>query len=198
MDSRIAAFIHYYAREGYVHHIQTVCNEVIKRSSSPALQFWRAYGLLASGATTEAMRELYAVQGHSETGLAATAALLTAHQSAKTVDQDAIIQLSAHLEVEERTVSGPAALHLAAYLFYTHSFERSRAILERQAADHIQDISGPRVQSLLGFVFLEQQAQEVPELQDPQEVQQALQLFDTVLQQDPNDLEVCVRSTVCW
>eukprot|EP00878_Enallax_costatus_P042969 GHUV01050502.1.p1 GENE.GHUV01050502.1~~GHUV01050502.1.p1 ORF type:complete len:142 (+),score=22.70 GHUV01050502.1:79-504(+) len=107
MDSRIAAFIHYYAREGYVHHIQTVCNEVIKRSSSPALQFWRAYGLLASGATTEAMRELYAVQGHSETGLAATAALLTAHQSAKTVDQDAIIQLSAHLEV----CSNAAAVH---------------------------------------------------------------------------------------
>lgn len=45
------------------------------------------------------MRELYAVQGNSETELAAAAALLTAHQSAKNVNQDAVIQLSAHLEV---------------------------------------------------------------------------------------------------
>lgn len=96
--------------------------------------------------------------------------------------------------MEERTASGPAALHLAAYLFYTHNFERSRAILERQAAEHSQQKSGPRVQTLLGFVLLEQQAQEVPELQDPQEVQQALHLFNTVLLQDPNDLEVCLGS----
>lgn len=61
MDFRIAAFVHYYAREGYVHHLQGVCNEVLKAASSkqpgaassPVLLFWRAYGLLASGATTE-------------------------------------------------------------------------------------------------------------------------------------------------
>lgn len=53
MDARAAAFVHYYAREGYVHHVQNVCNELIKHASSPVLQFWRAYGLLASGATAE-------------------------------------------------------------------------------------------------------------------------------------------------
>jgi tetratricopeptide repeat protein 21B len=55
MDSRVAAFVHYYAREGYFQHVQSVCNELIKHgtSNNPVLQFWRAYGLLASGATAE-------------------------------------------------------------------------------------------------------------------------------------------------
>jgi hypothetical protein len=53
MDSRAAAFVHYYAREGYLQHVQSVCNVLIKHASSPVLQFWRAYGLLASGATAE-------------------------------------------------------------------------------------------------------------------------------------------------
>lgn len=99
------------------------------------------------------------------------------------------------MQVEERGVSGAAALHLAAYLFYTHSFERSRSVLERQISqpDEYNDGSAVRMQTLLGFVLLEQQAQEVPELQDPQELQQALQFFEAVLQQDPNDLEVCTK-----
>jgi hypothetical protein len=46
------------------------------------------------------------------------------------------------------------------------------------------------MQVLLGFVLLEQQAQEVPELQDGGELRQALQLFEGVLQQQPHDLEV--------
>ena len=53
MDARAAAFVHYYAREGYLQHVQSVCNELIKHASTPVVQFWRAYGLLASGATAE-------------------------------------------------------------------------------------------------------------------------------------------------
>lgn len=45
------------------------------------------------------MRELYSIQQHADAGLAATAALLTAHQSAKVVDENAVLQLSAYLEV---------------------------------------------------------------------------------------------------
>lgn len=47
----------------------------------------------------QATRELYSIQHHSDIGLAATAALLTAHQSAQVVDQQAVVQLSAYLEV---------------------------------------------------------------------------------------------------
>lgn len=122
--------MHYYAREGYPQHVQSVCNELIKHDSSAVLQFWRAYGLLASGPATaevrggnsncslcrvplllmlfydtpppsQALRELYSIQQHADVGLAATAALLTAHQAAKVVDDNAVLQLSAYLEVRE-------------------------------------------------------------------------------------------------
>lgn len=45
------------------------------------------------------MRELYSVQAHPEVQLAATAALISAHQSARIVDHDAITQLAAYMEV---------------------------------------------------------------------------------------------------
>lgn len=94
-------------------------------------------------------------------------------------------------QVEEGTAREAAALHLAAYLFYSHSFERARSLLERQT-DCPQ--SRPQVlhraRALLGFVLLEQQAQEETELQDASELRTALQLFDDILQHDPSDLEV--------
>lgn len=50
---------------------------------------------------SQALRELYSIQQHADVGLAATAALLTAHQAAKVVDDNAVLQLSAYLEVRE-------------------------------------------------------------------------------------------------
>uniref|UniRef100_A0A383W643 Uncharacterized protein n=1 Tax=Tetradesmus obliquus TaxID=3088 RepID=A0A383W643_TETOB len=137
------------------------------------------------------MRELYAVQSHQDVELAATAALLTAHQAAKVVDHDAVAKLSMQLEAAEGSVSGQPGLLLAAYLFYTHSFERACSILERclQPGQRNDSSVSARLQTLLGFVLLEQHAHEVAELQDARELQMALQLFDGVLQQDHGDLE---------
>ena len=54
MDPRVAAFVQYYAREGQAHHVQAVCNEVLRRAPGGALLvLWRAYGLLAGGAAPE-------------------------------------------------------------------------------------------------------------------------------------------------
>lgn len=50
----------------------------------------------------QAMRELYSIQQHAEVGLAATAALLTAHQMAKVVDHSAVMQLTAYLQVKKK------------------------------------------------------------------------------------------------
>jgi hypothetical protein len=96
------------------------------------------------------------------------------------------------LQAAEGSVSGQAGLQLAAYLFYTHSFERARSILERclQPGQRNDSSTFARPQTLLGFVLLEQHAQEVAELRDARELQMALQLFDGVLQQDHSDLEV--------
>lgn len=94
------------------------------------------------------------------------------------------------LQVEEATASDASALHLAAYLVYSHSFERARSLLERQLEDEEHTADSLRVQALMGFLLLEQQAQEEPEFQDASELHHALQLFDSVLQHDPQDLEV--------
>lgn len=100
------------------------------------------------------------------------------------------------LQLKERGVYGIAALNLAACFLYMHSFERARTVLERQLTelDRWQEADAARLRTLLGFVLLEQQAHEVVELQDVQELHQALHLFDAVLQRDPNDLEVRVLS----
>lgn len=100
------------------------------------------------------------------------------------------------MQVEEGTATGAAAYHLAAYLFYSHSFEHARSLLEKETdSSHAEGTDVLRAKVLLGFVLLEQQAQEEPELQDSSEIQRALQLFDEVLQQDPQDLEV---RAACW
>lgn len=53
MDERVAAFVRYYACEGWHGQLQAVVNEVIKRAPSADLVFWRGYGLLAAGATSD-------------------------------------------------------------------------------------------------------------------------------------------------
>jgi hypothetical protein len=99
-------------------------------------------------------------------------------------------------QAAEGNVSGQAGLLLAAYLFYTHSFERALSILEHclQPGQRNDSSTSARLQTLLGFVLLEQHAREVAELQDARDLQMALQLFDGVLQQDHGDLEVRRRT----
>ena len=54
MADRVLALVHYYAREGYYRHVQTVCNEVLKkRAGDPVLTFWKAYGLLMEGSVSD-------------------------------------------------------------------------------------------------------------------------------------------------
>jgi hypothetical protein len=61
MDPRVAAYVQYYAREGLVHHVQAVCNEVLKRGVNSEVLFWRAYGLLAEGQ----YNEVWALASHN-------------------------------------------------------------------------------------------------------------------------------------
>lgn len=46
MSGDVKALINHYAREGFYRHIQTVCDEVIKkRGNEPTLLFWKAFGV---------------------------------------------------------------------------------------------------------------------------------------------------------
>jgi hypothetical protein len=67
-----------------------------------ATKAWTSLADCARTALLQAMRELYAVQSHPDVELAATAALLTAHQAAKIVDHDAVAKLSMQLEVRSQ------------------------------------------------------------------------------------------------
>ena len=54
MAQQVQALVNYYAREGFYRHIQTVCNEVLKkRSNEPVQLFWRAYSLILEGTYSE-------------------------------------------------------------------------------------------------------------------------------------------------
>ena len=52
MSSEVLALVNYYARTGYYRHMQTVCNEVLKKrggSNDPTMAFWASIGLLMGG-----------------------------------------------------------------------------------------------------------------------------------------------------
>ncbi|GBF90474.1 hypothetical protein Rsub_03470 [Raphidocelis subcapitata] len=206
MDPRVAAFVQYYAREGQAHHVQAVCNEVLRRAPSPALALWRAFGLLAGGATAEALRELGPLQHDPAVGPAATAAALQAHEAGLHQDRAAIAELRAQLEVEERSAAGEAALQLAYVLLHAGSFERARRVLERCLREEQQAAAGgaggaaaaaaagpqqqlPRLRALLGWVVLSQQLAEPSAERDAGEVAAAAALFASAAAQDPANLE---------
>lgn len=55
MSDRVAALVHYYAREGFSRQVVTVCSEFLKkRPNDTSLVFYRAaLGLLQEGSTSE-------------------------------------------------------------------------------------------------------------------------------------------------
>ncbi|KXZ45770.1 hypothetical protein GPECTOR_50g563 [Gonium pectorale] len=188
MSDRVLALVHYYAREGYFRHVQTVCNEVLKkRSGDPVLTFWRAYGELAEGNTTEAMRDLNSIAGIQDLELAVAAAQLMGHEAAKVPDHDAIIDLQAKLEVEERTANDTPSLHLASFYLYTNSKERARGLVERVLRNQPDNTTA---QVLLGWIIISQQQDDDYEaLFDESELDEALTQFEHAIEQDHNDLQ---------
>ena len=71
MMTDVKALVNYYAREGLFRNIQTVCNEMLKKRGSDAtLLFWRAYGMMNEGASTDAMRILESIHRKRDAELA--------------------------------------------------------------------------------------------------------------------------------
>lgn len=54
MSDKVLALVYYHARAGYPRQLQSVCNEVLrKRPHDALLIFWKAYGVIMEGNTTE-------------------------------------------------------------------------------------------------------------------------------------------------
>lgn len=90
--------------------------------------------------------------------------------------------------------SEPSALHLAAFLCHTKSFERARSIIERVLRSHPDVLYG---QDMLGWLLLSQYEHEDDALKDAEAMDEAWGLFEGVLLQDPEDLEVCRNLSLC-
>ena len=55
----VLSLVNYYARCGYYRHVQTVCGEVLKkRPNDPLVLFWKAFGMVKEGSSSEAVREI--------------------------------------------------------------------------------------------------------------------------------------------
>mmetsp|Transcript_26568 Transcript_26568/g.85189 ORF Transcript_26568/g.85189 Transcript_26568/m.85189 type:complete len:1185 (+) Transcript_26568:168-3722(+) len=133
MAQQVQALVNYYAREGFYRHIQTVCNEVLKkRSNEPVQLFWRAYSLILEGTYSEALRELRPlVSQGQEVEVAAIAASIYAHRLAKIVDEEAVMELETRLLNEERNASERKLLHTAMFYWHTGSVEKAKGMVER-------------------------------------------------------------------
>ena len=105
MSGEVLALVNYYARAGYYRHLQTVCNEVLKKrgSTDPTLVFWRALGMLKEGAVNDAIRDYEGIKSRGDLQLALPSklALVHAHQMSKVVDGE---------EVHVRDMSGDRTL----------------------------------------------------------------------------------------
>jgi hypothetical protein len=109
-------------------------------------------------------------------------------------------------QMEVRTATGEAALHLASQLCQACSFEAARGLLERcclreqqggasAGPPHVprqqqQAALLPRLRAALGWVVLQQQSSWPDVEGDDAELAAAAALFDEVAAQDPSNLEV--------
>jgi len=120
--------------------------------------------------------------------LAASAAMLMAHESAKVQDQETMIQLQNKIEIEESTATDTAALHLAAFYSYTRSKERARGLAERVLRTQPDNL---QAMVMLGWIIVAQHLDEESGdmALDEGELDEALQHFEVVLEHDSADLE---------
>ena len=68
MSGEVLGLVNYYARNGYNRHVQTVCNEVLKKrgSTDPTLVFWRALGMLKEGSVNEAIHDYEGIKSRGD------------------------------------------------------------------------------------------------------------------------------------
>jgi len=172
----VKSIIHYYAQVGYYQHIQTVCEEIIrKRGNDPVLVFWKAfgaamegaYGLLAcvarrcgphvvcvsgaAGSYPEAIRELEVITRKRDVGVAVKLALIHYHKQSAMVDQEAVSQLEADLDAAEARAGEVGLLLASRFCWHIGNTVKARKLCQKimdQAPDN------PRANTLRGWIDL--------------------------------------------
>lgn len=134
--AEVQGLCNYYARAGYYRHIQTVCNEFLRKKSNsdPALVFWRAYGAMREGSINEAIRDLDSIRREGELLFAVLVALLHAHNLSKIVDTDEVARIGAALDRERARVGERGLLMAAQFAWHAERLEDAREYVERLLA----------------------------------------------------------------
>ena len=156
MIGEVLALVNYYARSGFYRHVQTVCNEVLKKrgGSDPTLTFWRALGTLKEGGVNDAIRELegVAARGDMQLALPVKLALLHANLASRVVDHEEVSHLESEVAAEASSAPDRARLHAALLLW--HLGERSEARVHVNTLLDLQPHSVPSL-TLLGWLELQ-------------------------------------------
>ena len=149
MSTEVLALVNYYGRTGYYRHMQTVCNEVLKKraggSADPTVSFWSAVGLLMDGSVNEAIRELDGLGRRGDLALPVKLTLLHAHQQCKVVDSEEVARLDAEIRSsDDENASDRSRLQAALVLWHLgddHSARRQVQILLRLNPQSVQALT---------------------------------------------------------
>ena len=130
MSGEVLALVNYYARAGYYRHLQTVCNEVLKKrgSTDPTLVFWRALGMLKEGAVNDAIRDYEGIKSRGDLQLALPSklALVHAHQMSKVVDGEEVHRLQSEAAMDEQNAPDRARLTAAMLLWHLGELDEAK------------------------------------------------------------------------
>ena len=155
MSVEVLSLVNYYARSGYYRHVQTVCNEVLKkRSNDPLITFWRTFGLSRDGAASEAVREFEGLlrRNDAQLTLPTKYALLHAHRACRVVDNEAVGDLESELIGAEDDNSVPDRARMQAALLLWHLGELHEA---KQHVNYLLRMQPSNVQALTLSGWLE-------------------------------------------
>ena len=156
MSGEVLALVNYYARAGYYRHLQTVCNEVLKKrgSTDPTLVFWRALGMLKEGAVNDAIRDYEGIKSRGDLQLALPSklALVHAHQMSKVVDGEEVHRLQGEVAMDEQ--SAPDRARLTAALLLWHLGELDEAKMHATRLLQMQPQYVPAL-TLMGWLELQ-------------------------------------------
>jgi tetratricopeptide repeat protein 21B len=155
-NTDISALVHHYAREGYWRHVQTVCEEVLKkRGDDGYLLFWKAYGVAKEGSWTAAIRDWERIKNNRDVSFPAHLALIWAHENTDLTDHEAIDSLSSSLRVAENRATPESVLIAATFSWLTGSIAEARRLVNSQLDDSaLSEKLTTRALALRGWIDL--------------------------------------------
>uniref|UniRef100_A0A671FL58 Tetratricopeptide repeat domain 21A n=1 Tax=Rhinolophus ferrumequinum TaxID=59479 RepID=A0A671FL58_RHIFE len=131
-DSSLMAGIIYYSQEKYFRHVQQAAAMGLEKfSNDSVLQFFKAYGVFREERIQDAISNLESIRNHPDVSLCSTMALMYAHKSCETIDQEAIQELHSSLKEIRKKASGTALYYAGLFLWLMGHHDKAREYIDR-------------------------------------------------------------------